>query len=101
MLMMIQVPTSDREELAAFLSNSSQQVSWVNARPLDGIVWTAAMITIAPQFIALLKQWLLAREKRNGLTKVQIDGKVFNGFSKKEVLEIIEFLDSHTDNKGT
>jgi hypothetical protein len=87
----IQVPAADRADLDALASRlEAKPGDLLESQAFDGATMLTLLVSVSAGTAAVLRTWLLARASARKSTKATIDGKHFEGYSKNEVLAIME-----------
>ena len=88
--MIIQVPTTDRKDLDKLITQLGCELGDVlESRAFDGATLLTLLVSVSAGTAAVLRTWLMARATTRRSTKVTIDGKHFEGYTKDEVLAIM------------
>ena len=93
----IQVPVGDRADLDELAGHVGQSATILESQAFDGATVLTLVLSLSAGVTAVLRAWIVARADAHKSTKLTIDGKQFVGYSKDEVLAILDA----TDDAGT
>lgn len=89
----IQVPATDRKDLNKLITQLAHEPGDVlESRAFDGATVLTLLVSVSAGTAAVLRTWLMARATTRKSTKATIDGKHFEGYTKDEVLAIMEAI---------
>ena len=89
----IQVPATDRPDLEALASRlGAGPGDLLGSQAFDGASVLTLLVSMSAGTAAVLRTWLLARANVRKSTKAIIEGKHFEGYTKDEVLAIMNAL---------
>ena len=94
----IQVPSNNREDLLILAGQLEVETADVlESHAFDGATMLTLLVSVSASTAAVLRTWLMTRAAARKSTKVTIDGKHFEGYTKDEVLAIMEAV-RHSDD---
>jgi hypothetical protein len=98
--LIIQVPTTDRKELDKLITRLEHEPGDVlESRAFDGATVLTLLVSVSAGTAAVLRTWLITRATTRKSTKVTIDGKHFEGYTKNEVLAIMAAIGDSDDGE--
>jgi hypothetical protein len=97
----LEVPRTEDEEALADLARDLVDTTLVTSRRFDGIEVLQALFMVSASSLPILKTWLTSRAEARKATSVAIDGLKLNGYTTREVKQIIEILDNRVTGNAT